>query len=83
MTRDTPVVLDERNSKTTDDDVYAALWEAASFPRLPIDAPDQLKSLTIDIDDPKRVYTIYRAGRRHNLQNLIERFGLPNCLETL
>jgi hypothetical protein len=54
--------------------MYAALWAAAPFPRLPEDAPNELKKLAIDIDDPKRVYAIYRASRRHHFQILVERF---------
>jgi hypothetical protein len=32
-----------------------------------------LKKLTINIDDPKRVYAIHRASRRHHFQILVER----------
>ncbi|KAL3421712.1 Ubiquitin-protein ligase E3A [Phlyctema vagabunda] len=56
------------------DVIYAALWQAAPFPRLPQDAPPELRKLTIDIEDPKRVYAIHRAARRHNFQILVERY---------
>lgn len=55
-------------------DVLAALWEQVPFPRLPFDAPAELKELVMDIENPKRVYNIHRASRRHYLQLLVERF---------
>lgn len=55
-------------------DVIEALWEQITFPRLPRDAPDELRGLVINIENPKRVYTIHRAIRRHNLQLLVEKF---------
>ena len=60
--------------------LYAALWAAAPFPRLPDDAPAELKKLTIDIDDPKRVYAIHRASRRHHFQILVERSAYPSAV---
>lgn len=72
MTRDNPGLHDDRDPEN-DVDVYGALWTAAPFPRLPIDAPNEVKNLTIDIDDPKRVYAIHRASRRHNFNILVER----------
>jgi hypothetical protein len=72
MTRDTYRVHDDRDS-ASDAEMYAALWAAAPFPRLPDNASVELKKLTIDIDDPKRVYAIHRASRRHNFQILVER----------
>ncbi|KAI1322758.1 hypothetical protein F5Y16DRAFT_29293 [Xylariaceae sp. FL0255] len=73
-----------------DDDILAALWEVAPFPRLPFDAPQEIKELVVDIENPKRVYTIHRASRRHNLQVLIDKFivqlrygcGSPLCPTT-
>lgn len=58
-----------------DADVFAALWTAAAphFPRLPADAPPELRKLTVEIDDPKRVYTIHGANRRHHFHILVER----------
>ena len=76
-TRDTQGIHDDREFEN-DADVYGALWTAAPFPRLPADAPNELKKLTIDIDDPKRVYAIHRASRRHNFHVLVER--LARCL---
>ena len=72
MTRDTQGLHDDHDA-ANDADVYEALWTAAPFPRLPIDAPNELKKLTIDIDDPKRVYAIHRASRRHNFNIVVER----------
>lgn len=59
---------------TLEADVLAALWEQVPFPRLPLDAPAELKELVIDIENPKRVYNIHRASRRYHLQILVERF---------
>jgi hypothetical protein len=83
MTRDTPGPLEGRTS-SPNDDILAALWAAAPIPRLPRDAPEELKSLTIDIDDPKRLYILHHANRRHNFQLLVERyvaqFSCPRAL---
>ncbi|RDW75345.1 hypothetical protein BP6252_06487 [Coleophoma cylindrospora] len=68
MTREVQEVHNEA------DELYAALWQSTLFPRLPHDAPPELKKLTVDIDDPKRVYTIHQASRRHNFQILVERY---------
>ncbi|KAI0483559.1 hypothetical protein F4859DRAFT_473283 [Xylaria cf. heliscus] len=57
-----------------EDDLVAALWEHAPFPKLPLDAPPEIKELVVNVENPKRVYTIHRASRRHNLQLLIDRF---------
>ena len=73
MTRDTYRVHDDRDT-ASDAEIYAALWTAAPFPRLPDDAPAEVKKLAIDIDDPKRVYAIHRAARRHQFQILVERY---------
>ena len=72
MTRDTQRLHDEHPS-TNDDRIYAVLWATAQFPRLPDDAPAELKNLAIDIHDPKRVYAIHRGARRHYFQLLIEK----------
>jgi hypothetical protein len=74
MTRDTQGLHDDHVS-VGDAEVYAALWAAAPFPRLPNDAPNELKKLTIDVDDPKRVYAIHRASRRHHFHILVERLA--------
>ncbi|KAF3068371.1 Ubiquitin-protein ligase E3A [Daldinia childiae] len=55
-------------------DIIAALWEQVPFPRLPADAPSEIKELVINVENPKRVYAIYRASRRHDLQLLVEKF---------
>ncbi|KAK0120187.1 hypothetical protein ONS95_011593 [Cadophora gregata] len=75
MTRDTHRVHDDRET-VSDADIYAALWATAPFPRLPEDAPSELKKLMVDVDDPKRIYGIHRARRRHNFQLLVERYIL-------
>ncbi len=71
MTRDVHWVGDDH-----DDDVelFSALWAAApNFSQLPADSPPEVKKVTIDVEDPRRVYTIYRASRRHSFQILVER----------
>ncbi|KAE8445104.1 hypothetical protein EG329_013706 [Mollisiaceae sp. DMI_Dod_QoI] len=73
MTRDPHRVHDDR-SPASDAEVYAALWAAAPFPRVPDDAPNELKKVAIDIEDPRRVYAIHRAARRHQSQILVERY---------
>lgn len=73
MTRDTQGLLDDRDGN--DADIYAALWAAAPFPRVPKDAPFEIKRVTIDIEDPKRVYAVHRASRRHNFQVLVEKYS--------
>ncbi|KAI0169324.1 hypothetical protein GGR52DRAFT_516681 [Hypoxylon sp. FL1284] len=55
-------------------DILAALWEQVPFPRLPTDAPSEIKDLVVDVENPKRVYAIHHASRRHNLQLLVEKF---------
>ncbi|TVY37933.1 Ubiquitin-protein ligase E3A [Lachnellula occidentalis] len=54
MTRDIQRLHDEHDP-ATEDEVYAALWATSPFPRLPPDAPEALKKVTIDIDDPRRI----------------------------
>ncbi|KAI1310612.1 hypothetical protein F5Y03DRAFT_344970 [Xylaria venustula] len=63
-----------RRCSILEDDVLAALWENAPFPKLPHDAPPEIRELVVDVENPKRVYTIHRASRRHHLQLLIDRF---------
>ncbi|KAK5653377.1 hypothetical protein OQA88_9069 [Cercophora sp. LCS_1] len=55
-------------------DLLAGLWEEARFARLPWDAPSELKELVEDIDNPKRVYAIHKASRRHNFQLLVQKY---------
>lgn len=52
----------------------SALLAALSIPpTLPPDAPQQLRDLTIDVVEPKKIYSIYRGSRRHNFEILVER----------
>ncbi|KOS22033.1 hypothetical protein ESCO_001884 [Escovopsis weberi] len=68
-------------------DLLAGLWQEAMFARLPPDAPPELKDYVRDVENPRRVYAIYRASRRHDFQLLIERYvtqlrngcGVPKC----
>ncbi|EKD13933.1 uncharacterized protein L3040_005455 [Drepanopeziza brunnea f. sp. 'multigermtubi'] len=81
MTRETRQVHDERDRGQDQDaaseaEIYAALWATAPFPRLPDDAPHEVKRLTIDVEEPKRIYGIHKARRRHNFQLLVERYIL-------
>lgn len=55
-------------------DLLAGLWETAPFARLPCDAPPELKDLVVNIENPKSVYAIHRASRRHGFQQLVEKF---------
>lgn len=76
MTRDAmrPASADNHSSKHTDDlDLLAGLWEEARFARLPWDAPSELRDLVDDIDNPKRVYAVHKASRRHNFQQLVQK----------
>lgn len=69
-----PVSAGNHGSKHTDDlDLLAGLWEEARFARLPWDAPSELRDLVDDIDNPKRVYTVHKASRRHNFQQLVQK----------
>lgn len=85
MTRDTVRPLDAGHTHAhthhthhthhdVETDLLAGLWETAPFARLPSDAPPELKDLVEDIENPKRVYAIHRASRRHGFQQLVEKF---------
>lgn len=79
MTRDTTRPLDPGHAThhihhDIETDLLAGLWETAPFARLPWDAPPELKDLVEDIENPKRVYAIHRASRRHGFQQLVEKF---------
>lgn len=79
MTRDTVRPLDAGHTNghihhDGEADLLAGLWETAPFARLPWDAPPELKDLVEDIENPKRVYAIHRASRRHGFQQLVEKF---------
>lgn len=72
MTRD--VHLRASAPQDTDDaDLLAGLWQTAAFPRLPRDAPAVLQDLVEDVENPRRVFTIQRACRRHNFQLLVQK----------
>lgn len=78
MTRDTTGPLDPGHATRhthhdVETDLLAGLWETAPFARLPWDAPSELKELVEDIENPKRVYAIHRASRRHGFQQLVEK----------
>jgi hypothetical protein len=76
MTRDAmrPVSAGSHSHTIADDiDLLAGLWEEARFARLPWDAPSELKDLVEDIDNPKRVYAVHKASRRHNFQQLVQK----------
>lgn len=55
-----------------DANLLASLWEEAPFARLPLDAPAELRDHVEDVHNPRRVYAIHRASRRHNFQLLVE-----------
>ncbi|RDA85492.1 hypothetical protein CP532_0016 [Ophiocordyceps camponoti-leonardi (nom. inval.)] len=55
-------------------DLTAGLWQEAPFSRLPDDAPSELRHLVQDIDNPRRVYAIHKASRRHDFQLLVDRY---------
>ena len=65
--------VEASDSVDLEDDVLAALWEQVPFPRLPPDAPPEIRDLVINVENPKRVYATYRASRRHDLQLLVEK----------
>lgn len=55
-------------------DLEAGLWQEAPFARLPDDAPAELHEYLQDVENPRRVWAIYRASRRHDFQLLVERY---------
>ena len=74
MTRDSTRSVDGgHDHRDAEVDLLAGLWEEAPFARLPWDAPTELKELIEDIENPKRVYAVHRASRRHNFQLLLEK----------
>ncbi|XXG95981.1 hypothetical protein Hte_002258 [Hypoxylon texense] len=75
MTREVGRPADNGSSRNSSEaEILAALWEQVPFPRLPVDAPSEIKDLVVDVENPKTVYAIHCASRRHNLQLLIEKF---------
>lgn len=75
MTPDTTRSVDHSHARhgSSDLGVLVGLWEEARFPRLPCDAPNELRDLTEDVDNPKRVHVIHKASRRHNFQSLVQK----------
>lgn len=73
MTRDTKIVCDER--KINDSSAYTTLWAVAPFARIPEDAPTELRKLTIEVHDPRRIYTIHKASRRYHFELLLDRYA--------
>lgn len=59
-----------------DVDLLAALWNEAPFARLPADAPQDLLEYVREVENPKRVFAIYQASRRHGFQLLVEKYVL-------
>ncbi|KAM6487659.1 hypothetical protein HDV62DRAFT_350376 [Trichoderma sp. SZMC 28011] len=68
-------------------DLLAGLWQVAPFPRLPADAPVELNDYVQHVENPRRVYAIHRASRRHDFQHLVDKYisqlrtgcGSSNC----
>ena len=56
-----------------DADLVAGLWEEAPFARLPWDAPAELRELVDEVENPRRVYAVHRASRRHNFQLIVQK----------
>ncbi|QPH10946.1 hypothetical protein C2857_002474 [Epichloe festucae Fl1] len=69
-------------------DLVAGLWQEAPFARLPDDAPPELYEYVQDLENPRRVYAVHRASRRHDFQLLVDRYiyqlrvgcGCPYCV---
>ncbi|KAK3998295.1 ubiquitin-protein ligase E3A [Cladorrhinum sp. PSN332] len=77
MTRDAirPLPASSHGYNNGDDlDILSGLWEEAPFTRLPRDAPSELRDLVEDIENPRRVYAIHKASRRHNFQQVVQKF---------
>ncbi|KHJ32343.1 putative hect-domain-containing protein [Erysiphe necator] len=72
MTRGTKILYDEGNFNESV--IHTTLWAVAPFARIPEDAPTELKKLAIEVHDPRRIYTIHKATRRHHFELLLDRF---------
>ncbi|CAK7222940.1 hypothetical protein SCUCBS95973_005006 [Sporothrix curviconia] len=59
---------------SVDADLIAGLWEEAPFPRLPWDAPAELRDLVDEVENPRRVYAVHQASRRHNFQLIVQMY---------
>lgn len=69
------------SSSDADAELLAGLWEEAPFARLPWDAPSELKDMLVDIENPRRVYAVHRATRRHNFHLLVQKYDLGSNLK--
>lgn len=61
------------SSTHIENDLLPGLWQEAVFSQLPDDAPPEIRAYVRDIENPRRVYAIHRATRRHDFQNLVDR----------
>lgn len=59
-------------------DLLAGLWQVAPFARLPADAPPELSAYVQDVENPRRVYAIHRASRRHDFQHLVDKYVISS-----
>ncbi|KAL1900451.1 hypothetical protein Cpir12675_000919 [Ceratocystis pirilliformis] len=72
---------------TAYNDLLGLLWEHTTFPRLPHDAPQELRDYLVSLDDPRQVYKVHHASRRYGFMTLVEKFvhqlqhgcGSPSC----
>jgi hypothetical protein len=82
-----PKLESPRGPRDEPDRLLAGLWQEAPFARLPPDAPEELSDYVEDVEDPRRVYIIHQALRRHGFQHLVNRYiiqlrqgcGVSNC----
>ncbi|CAK7200799.1 hypothetical protein SEUCBS139899_003498 [Sporothrix eucalyptigena] len=75
MTIETPrVAVSGGVSGSADADLISGLWEEAPFPRLPWDAPAELRDLVDEVENPRRVYAVHQASRRHNFQLIVQMY---------
>ncbi|KKA29841.1 hypothetical protein TD95_000420 [Thielaviopsis punctulata] len=73
-----------------DNELLGHLWEQAVYPRLPNDAPSELRDYLINLEDPRQLYKVHRASRRYGFIALVEKFtvqlqqgcGSPLCSTT-
>jgi hypothetical protein len=62
MTRDTQGL----HGHNRDDDTFAALWATVPFPRIPVDAPKELRALTIEWVIPSHTSVLKIVTREMN-----------------
>ncbi|KAJ2901629.1 putative HECT-domain-containing protein [Zalerion maritima] len=79
MTREAPRSVEGqphhfRRHNSYDDDALSCLWEEVPFAKLPHDAPKELVDFVVQVENPKHIYAIHRASRRHNFQLLVEKY---------